>query len=456
VVPANWYDVDNPTYTSPELVDEASDLYAEYYPSAWTIGVGSGSVDGTQTSLDRLQIKPNGSFLPVGVYVLSFDVTSGSSTYGVYSNSAGGYITSALSVGSYSVVVNQSSLSELKFVVAGGDVVSIDNVSVRQVSAPQFGWPEPEYIGPNLVDNGGFDTNDLTGWSDTSTGTGTTVDASTGAAVLTGVDLSNRGQITSDTFATVVGKTYTLVLDVSNAGANYQIQVKSSSSNIVDEFGSLGNGQKTYTFVADRTTTWLLINVYGSGSVTFDNVSVREINPLSVSFQMDGRMTYADDGSGTQVFFSQWLNTSTSDYLVNRLDTTAGSDSGRFYAIQYDAPTTDLVGTAASYYTPGVLVPFNIASRHGSTFVNGAVDGVALDGKGREYGNTTPKALPDLSNTDLQIAYDFMGTIGQFRQFAEDVGDAGLVTATKPSTEPTLSLTFDGTGGSFYNLNWSE
>ena len=81
-------------------------------------------------------------------------------------------------------------------------------------------------------------------------------------------------------------------------------------------------------------------------------------------------------------------------------------------------------------YSPGVLVPFNISSRHGSTFVNGAVDGVALDGKGWEYGDTTPTALPDLSNTDLQIAQDFMGTIGQLRQFAGDVGDAGLEEAT--------------------------
>jgi hypothetical protein len=79
------------------------------------------------------------------------------------------------------------------------------------------------------------------------------------------------------------------------------------------------------------------------------------------------------------------------------------------------------------------------------------VDGVALTE------DTTPVALPDLSGTDLQIAQDFMGTIGQFRQFAGDIGDTGLVTATNPSTEPTLSLTFDGTaGGSFYNLSWSE
>ena len=44
--------------------------------------------------------------------------------------------------------------------------------------------------------------------------------------------------------------------------------------------------------------------------------------------------------------------------------------------------------------------------------------------------NTTPVALPDLSGTNLQIAYDFMGTIGTFRQFAGDIGDDGLEEAT--------------------------
>jgi hypothetical protein len=115
-----------------------------------------------------------------------------------------------------------------------------------------------------------------------------------------------------------------------------------------------------------------------------------------------------------------------------------------------DDGNTEYVETSATALTPGINVPFNIASRHGSTFIDAAVDGVALTE------DTTPTALPDLSNTNLEIAQDFMGTIGTFRQFAGDIGDTGLVTATNPSTEPTLSLTFDGTGGSFYNLNWSE
>ena len=163
--------------------------------------------------------------------------------------------------------------------------------------------------------------------------------------------------------------------------------------------------------------------------------------------QMDGRMTYADEGVEEQQTLLAWGDPTATNYIVANLDTDS-TDTGEINFEQDNAGTPDTI--TSDTLTPGVLVPFNISSRHGSTFVNGAVDGVSLTA------DTTPKALPDLSSTNLEIAQDFMGTIGTFRQFAGDIGDAGLVTATNPSTEPTLSLTFDGTGGSFYNLSWSE
>ena len=102
-------------------------------------------------------------------------------------------------------------------------------------------------------------------------------------------------------------------------------------------------------------------------------------------------------------------------------------------------------------YSSGINVPFNIASRHGSTFINGAVDGTALTA------NTTPIALPDLSATDLKLGYDFMGTIGKFRVWSDDLTDTGIATASAPSTEPSLQLTFDGSStSSFTVLDWSE
>jgi len=50
-----------------------------------------------------------------------------------------------------------------------------------------------------------------------------------------------------------------------------------------------------------------------------------------------------------------------------------------------------------------------------------------------------------------------MGTIGTFRVWDRDITDAGLVEATNPSLEPSLSLTFEGTGtNSFTVSRWSE
>ena len=205
----------------------------------------------------------------------------------------------------------------------------------------------------------------------------------------------------------------------------------------------------SFEFVADSTSTIIGIRPSSSTSqvVKIDNVSVREINPLSVSIQVDGRMTYADEGAFIAQRPYQWIENND-----NFIDAFVRSDEslGKVLFRQKVAGTPYQKQSLNIPYSPGVLVPFNIASRHGSTFINGAVDGTALTA------NTTPTALPDLSSTNLEIAKDFMGTIGTFRQFVGDIGDTGLVTATNPSTEPTLSLTFDGTGGSFYNLSWSE
>ncbi len=143
-------------------------------------------------------------------------------------------------------------------------------------------------------------------------------------------------------------------------------------------------------------------------------------NNSAVSIQMDGRMTYANEGVTTTARFTSW-NAGGGVYIEQRLDT-ASTDTGRVSFAQQTGGVYD--SKSVNIYSPGTLVRFNIASRHGSTYINGAVDGVALTA------DTTPTALPDLSGTNIEIAHDFMGTIRTFRQFAGDIGDAGLVTAT--------------------------
>ena len=160
-------------------------------------------------------------------------------------------------------------------------------------------------------------------------------------------------------------------------------------------------------------------------------------------------MTFADTDVGTEATFVRWLSNN-ENLIINSLQT-GGSRTGLIQFRQESNNVNDSVFTSTTYFSPDILVPFNMASRHGSTFVNGAESGVAFTA------NTTPVSLADLSATDLNLAHKYMGTISEFRVWDKDLGDAGLVEAANPSLEPSLSLTFEGIGtNSFVVNNWSE
>ena len=183
--------------------------------------------------------------------------------------------------------------------------------------------------------------------------------------------------------------------------------------------------------------------------VNISDITLEEINPLSVSIGMEGRMTYADTDSANEINFVRWLLNASNQILIKLR--TNGANEGEVFFRQEENNVTSDVATAGDLYQAGVLLPFDLAQRSGSTFINGAVNGVALTA------NTTPTALPDLSSSDLELAQTYMGTISEFRVWDKDIGDAGLVEATNPSLEPSLSLTFEGTGtNSFVTNDWSQ
>ena len=308
-------------------------------------------------------------------------------------------------------------------------------------------WPSPQYVtGTELVTNGTFDTD--TDWTK---GTGWTISG--------GVATAAGG--TSDTFyleqniGLVAGKVYQYEFTTSGplGGTNY-FAVRFGGAS--DNFNVTQAKSYSGVVVASGSGNLRIRSEASTSDITIDSISVKEINPLSVSIAMDGRMTYADTGTGTGAQDTSggnaipyaWAANPSSTYLVCKVGTDNGTGQVRF--AQETSGVYDYVLSGGSVYSPGVNVPFNIASRHGSTFINGAVDGVALTA------DLTPVALPDLSATNLQLGYTFMGTIGSFRIWADDIGDAGLVTATNPSTEPSLLLTFDSAETSFVDLGWSE
>ena len=96
--------------------------------------------------------------------------------------------------------------------------------------------------------------------------------------------------------------------------------------------------------------------------------------------------------------------------------------SSTFTFAQETAGTLDTV--VGGSFTAGVNTAFNIASRHGSTFINGAADGTALTA------DTTPTAITDLSATAFKIADIGPMSIAQVLVWPEDIGNTGIEEAS--------------------------
>ena len=317
------------------------------------------------------------------------------------------------------------------------------------IPAANLPWPTETY-GPSLVTNGTFDT-DVSGW------TATTNSAAwvSGEINLTGASGQTR---TVQALSLTVGEVYKATATARLvAGQNVFLRITTSSSGSAtgqitfDVSTSTSNDTLSFEFVAPAATLYLTLGVgAGTGEASdgyFDNISVRELTRYPVSIQMNGRLSYADEGSAGQVTYAQWED-DTNNRITLSLDTDSTA-TGEVNFTQVEGGTADTVASSATEYAPGILVPFNIASRHGMTFINGAVDGVAMTA------DTTPTNLPDLSNADLDLATIFIGTVETFRIWGVDLGDTGLETATAPSLEPSLSLTFDSSESSFIVDDWS-
>jgi hypothetical protein len=305
-------------------------------------------------------------------------------------------------------------------------------------------WPTPQYIGDNVVTNGTFDS-DVSGWSTA----GGTVSLSSVSGELE-VD-GDANTFALQNISLTAGKVYRLTgtARLGTHDGSVRVYIGTSFSVVT----STENTDVDIIYVATSSSANINLRLHDGvtgGTAYFDSISVREINPLSVSIGMEGRMTYADTNNAEEVHFLVW-QADGNNRLRTRLNTSTASRTGKVDIQQKANGSGWESASGNTEYSPDVLVPYNIAQRNGSTFVQGASNGVAFTA------NTTPTALPDLSAQDLTMGSIYMGTIGTFRVWDKDLGDAGLVEATNPSLEPSLSLTFEGTGtNSFVVNNWSE
>jgi hypothetical protein len=304
------------------------------------------------------------------------------------------------------------------------------------VPAANLPWPEPVVIGEELVTNGDFELGDNGDWT-----------KGNGWAIAGGVAEKTAGSsgAIDQSISLDTAKLYKVEFSVSGRSAgSLNLRFGSAFSNTKSV---TSNGDFSYYLLPTSPANILQFSADSSFNGSIDNISVREINPLSVSIQMQGKMVYADTGTVEEVVQLRWFKDTTAQVLL--YNATQSFYEGSQIFLQKANNVLDYVQTGGSYFTPGVNVPFNIASRHGSTFINGAVDGVALTA------DPTPVALPNLETTDLELGHDYMGTIKLFRMWSDDLADEGIAEATLPSLEPSLSLTFDGSETSFTVSDWS-
>lgn len=285
------------------------------------------------------------------------------------------------------------------------------------IPAANVSWPTPKVRDDTveLVTNGDA-SNGTTGWT-TSGSVAVTNDkfvlediSGTDAFIsqqLIGIKTGDILKISFD--HDVVGSRIFLQIG-SGAGLNQDLQTTSNTT-----------GTKIYIHVVQRDDPWITWRTFDPDqSNTIDNISVKEIDPLALSIQMEGRMSYPDNGEAISVRFFNWSSDVNNGIYVYML---SNSTEGKFQARQNSSNVADLV-TIFSNYTYGTYVPFKVASLHGSTFINAAIGGITTTE------NNTPIELADLSSTDLQIGNDFMGTIKNFRIWTRRLLDHELIDYT--------------------------
>jgi hypothetical protein len=294
------------------------------------------------------------------------------------------------------------------------------------VPAANMPWPTPvETTGTELVTNGTFDANDFTGWE---VSNDPDADASSGAA--------NIGKLSGDaaeirqTLTVVSGRVYKVEFDITSVTGSSLVQLRDGTGQLWQETITAPTSVVVYY---TETTTQLGLNIRSRTDgvrITIDNISVKEINPLALSIQMDGKMTYADTNvtystghstAGEATWF-RWSAANTEFLYAGQA--TVGGRTGQMIVGQRTLGTSfSSTVSAFDYFQPDINVPFNVATRHGSTFLNISEDGTALTA-------VNPTALPALSTSNLDLGWEFMGTIGKFRVWDEDLTDAGIEEAS--------------------------
>lgn len=273
---------------------------------------------------------------------------------------------------------------------------------------------------PQLVSNGSFSTNDLTGWTNSSLGTGT-VDASSGAAVLSFTDSSNRGRI-EQTLTHSSGDVLLVEFETSGAGSMYVVAPGHAATYNAGQYFLFATASGSNQIISTMPGT------SGGASATLISYSAKII-PGRPSSQSTSNFKPTRQANGVK-----------GDGSDDRLTSTyALSGSGDLFAFDYADIPASIAATQILFGT-----------QDGSS--NGAYVAVTTAGDLRvKVGQT----VIDSSGVDIRGGQHFIGlyTVGSTAYLVIDgvAAGSGAWTGSLPTTTwNLLSVNANGTPSAFF------
>ncbi len=284
--------------------------------------------------------------------------------------------------------------------------VAAESIQIDPVTLAKAGG----VFGPELIMNGGFDTDTVwlggggSGWS-----------ISGGMATHTP---GTSGRI-YQAVAAAQDRYHLFTLDVSGitaGGANMTLLGEGAA------LTSLSNGPNYFIIESGSINQDFQVYANADFDGSIDNISVREISmPEGLTFLMKGTMTRAKEPvSFSNAIPMQWvLSPSFTEILVS---TNAAHTGKALFRHQFEG-SLQLRGSADDGIALGVEVPFSLGFVVGATEIEGFLDGVST-------GTITHGGIANLLAAPLKLLPVGTGTLEEFRIWTEALPSAAMIAVT--------------------------